>query len=426
MKRLLISLALLLVAAASLSAEDKTVPNFKFYGFVRNYFTFDTRVSTAGTEDFYYWMPKDVKMVNGADINDVCSFRFAAITTRLGVDISGYEFSGYKIGGKIEADFYAGLTGVTGTAQLRLRQAFATVAKDGRSWKIGQAWHPMAADLPDIFSLESGAPFGPFSRTPLVQFDWKFADALSLTTAAIWQMQYTSTGPEGASANYIKYGCTPELYLGLNYKKDKTTLRLGADLLSIMPRQVNNVKMRKDNVFRLDADRITTWNVFLYGASSIGKMDLKAKLTYANDGSHFNLIGGYGVKAIDDTYGYWTYAATRNATGWATLSYKGLGRWVPSMLLGYSKLFGTPVDVLGNKNDDGTYIYRWVKNSADVVDYLFRVQPEVIYNLGKLQFGLEYMLTGANYGKPDARMHAVDGLHLVLNHRVQMLVKLNF
>ena len=417
MKKLFAALAALTLSVVLL-AEDSNVPHFKLYGFVRNYFAYDSRVSTAGTEDLYYWMPKDIKMVGNTDVNNVSTFRFAALTTRLGVDISGYEFSGYKIGGKIESDFYAGITGVTGTAQLRLRQAYVTVAKNGRNWKIGQAWHPMAADLPDIFSLESGAPFGPFSRTPQVQLEWNLSSGLSLTAAAIWQMQYTSTGPEGASANYIKYGCTPELYLGLNYKQDKTTLRLGGDVLSIKPRLVS--------AKGLAADRITTWNVFLYGAGSIGGLNLKAKLTYANDGSHFNLIGGYGVAAIDDETGNWTFAATRNATGWATMSYKGLGNWVPSLFLGYSKVFGTPVDVLGDKKDDGSYMYRWVKNSADTVDYLFRVQPELIYNLGKLQFGLEYMLTGANYGKPDARMHAVDRLHLVLNHRVQMMVKLNF
>ena len=417
MKKLFAALAALTLSVVLL-AEDSNVPHFKLYGFVRNYFAYDSRVSTAGTEDLYYWMPKDIKMVGNTDVNNVSTFRFAALTTRLGVDISGYEFSGYKIGGKIESDFYAGITGVTGTAQLRLRQAYVTVAKNGRNWKIGQAWHPMAADLPDIFSLESGAPFGPFSRTPQVQLEWNLSSGLSLTAAALWQMQYTSTGPEGASANYIKYGCTPELYLGLNYKQDKTTLRLGGDVLSIKPRLVS--------AKGLAADRITTWNVFLYGAGSIGDLNLKAKLTYANDGSHFNLIGGYGVAAIDDETGNWTFAATRNATGWATLSYKGLGNWVPSLFLGYSKVFGTPVDVLGDKKDDGSYMYRWVKNSADTVDYLFRVQPELIYNLGKLQFGLEYMLTGANYGKPDARMHAVDQLHLVLNHRVQMMVKLNF
>ena len=417
MKKLFAALAALTLSVVLL-AEDSNVPHFKLYGFVRNYFAYDSRVSTAGTEDLYYWMPKDIKMVGNTDVNNVSTFRFAALTTRLGVDISGYEFSGYKIGGKIESDFYAGITGVTGTAQLRLRQAYVTVAKNGRNWKIGQAWHPMAADLPDIFSLESGAPFGPFSRTPQVQLEWNLSSGLSLTAAALWQMQYTSTGPEGASANYIKYGCTPELYLGLNYKQDKTTLRLGGDVLSIKPRLVS--------AKGLAADRITTWNVFLYGAGSIGDLNLKAKLTYANDGSHFNLIGGYGVASIDDETGNWSFAATRNATGWATLSYKGLGNWVPSLFLGYSKVFGTPVDVLGDKKDDGSYMYRWVKNSADTVDYLFRVQPELIYNLGKLQFGLEYMLTGANYGKPDARMHAVDQLHLVLNHRVQMMVKLNF
>ncbi len=418
MKRMLFAAAALLAISTSLFAEDQAKPKFKLYGFVRNYFAYDSRVSTAGTDDLYYWMPKDVKMVGTTDVNEVSSFRFAALTSRLGLDITGYEFDGYKIGGKFEADFYAGLTGNTGTAQLRLRQAFVTVAKNGRSWKIGQAWHPMAADLPDIFSLESGAPFGPFSRTPLVQFDLGLTETLSLTTAAIWQMQYTSTGPEGASANYIKYGCIPELYAGINFKSGKTTLRLGADVLSIKPRLVS--------ASGFAADRITTWNVFLYGAGSIGKLDLKTKLTYANDGSHFNLIGGYGVTSIDETTGNWNFAATRNATGWATLSYKGLGRWVPSMLLGYSKLLGTSVDVLGDKNDSGAYKYRWVKNNADVVDYIFRVQPELIYNLGKLQFGMEYMLTGVNYGLSNDRMNAVGNLHLLFNHRVQALVRLNF
>ena len=37
---------------------------------------------------------------------------------------------------------------------------------------IGQAWHPMAADMPDIFSLEAGSPFGPFNRSPQVNFEW--------------------------------------------------------------------------------------------------------------------------------------------------------------------------------------------------------------------------------------------------------------
>lgn len=409
---------MLLLAASVLSAQDNK-PQFKVYGFLRNYFTYDSRNSTAGTEDFYYWMPKDIDYVKGTDVdkNAVSTFRFAALTSRLGVDLSGLEYDGYKVGGKFEADFYSGVSGNTGTAQLRLRQAFITVGKDNRSWKIGQAWHPMAADLPDIFSLESGAPFGPFSRTPLVQFDLKMGNVVSFTAAAIWQMQFCSTGPEGVSANYIKYGCTPEVYAGFNFKSGKNTVRIGGDVLSIKPRQVNANGLAKD--------RITTWNVFLYGASSIGALDLKTKLTYANDGSHFNMIGGYGVYALDEKSDSWDLVATRNASGWATLSYKK-GKLVPSLLLGYSKNLGTPYDVFGDKDASGAYMYRWAKNSAESIDYIFRVQPEVIYNLGKLQFGLEYMLTGVNYGDKGPNICASGNLHMVMNHRVQMMVKLNF
>lgn len=418
MKKIFIALVALAALSVSTLAQDAPKLQFKPYGFVRNYFAYDSRVSTAGTEDFYYWMPKDVKMVGGEDVNNVSSFRFAALTSRLGLDIVGYEIDGYKISARFETDFYSGLTGNTGTAQLRLRQAFVTVAKDQRTWKIGQTWHPMAADLPDIFSLESGAPFGPFSRTPQVQFDVKLSDAVSFTTAALWQMQFTSTGPEGASANYIKYGCTPELYAGFSFKSGKNLLRVGGDVLSIKPRQVSSKGFAWD--------RLTTWTAFMYGATSLGGLDLKAKLTYANDGGHFNMIGGYGVTAIDPETQSWDFAATRNASGWMTLSYKKLGRWVPSMLLGYVRMFGTPVDVLQDKDDSGAYKYIWVKNSANVLDQMFRVQPEVIYNLGKLALGLEYMATGVEYGKPNARMLASTDLHWVINHRVQMMVKYTF
>ena len=188
MKRTVISL-LLLVLCGSAFAQDK-VGTLKPYGFVRNYFAFDTRESVAGTEDFFFYVPKDVNITSdGTDLNEQPTFRFAALTTRLGVDLVGFEYEGFKIGGKIETDFYSGVSGVTGTAQLRLRQAFATIGKNDWQVTAGQTWHPMAADMPDVFSLNTGAPFGPFSRTPQVKLDWKVADGISFTGAAIWQMQ---------------------------------------------------------------------------------------------------------------------------------------------------------------------------------------------------------------------------------------------
>ena len=125
--------------------------HFKPYGFIRNYAVMDTRESVYGTEDFFYYVPKDIKMVNGTDLNAQKTFAFAAITSRIGLDVTGYEVSGWNVGAKLEADFYAGVSGVTGTALFRLRQAYLTLGKNAVSFKIGQAWHPMAADMPHVF-----------------------------------------------------------------------------------------------------------------------------------------------------------------------------------------------------------------------------------------------------------------------------------
>jgi len=417
MKKLIILASALAVCASAFAEgaveEKKAEPHFKFYGFVRTYVAFDTHESSAGTGDLYYYMPKDrdISPTTGEDLNENPSFRYLSLTSRLGVDVLGYEFGGYKIGGKIEADFYSGLSGSTGTATFRLRQAYVTVGKKSRNWKIGQAWHPMAADLPDIFSLESGAPFGPFSRTPQINFETKLADKLSLTAAAIWQMQYTSTGPSGASADYIKYSLIPEFYLGFNFKWNKNIFRIGGEYLSIKPRNLNLLKTERVS------DRLNTFNLFQYGQFGAGNWTIKEKITYANDGSHMNLVGGYGVSKIN-TDGSWEYSASRNVSGWATVQYKKKDcPWVPSILLGYIKNFGTPEVIIGEF---------WKKNNADSVNQMFRIQPEILYNLGKLSFGLEYMWTSVNYGKPNEYKLATEDLHWVNNHRIQALVKFTF
>ena len=261
---LLLSAALIALCAMNASAAEtaqKAEPknNIKLYGFIRNYLIFDSRESVSGTGDLFYYLPKDVKMNEAGtqDLNAASSFRFLALTSRLGVDVTGYSIENVHFGAKIEADFYSGLgsasdvkgyfpsnTKISGTAAMRLRQAYATVTwkelgdegKNSLALKMGQAWHPMGADFPHVFSLEIGAPFGPFSRTPLVQADYNLGKNWTLTGAAITQMQYNSQGPIGASPLYMKYGMTPEIYAGLTYKSNGFLVRGGVDVLSIKPR----------------------------------------------------------------------------------------------------------------------------------------------------------------------------------------------
>ena len=405
-KRFIVA-AFLLAAALGANAQET---QFKWYGFIRNYAVADSRESVYGTEDFFYYLPKDRNIVDGQDLNAQRTFAFAAITSRLGLDVSGYQVEGWKVGAKLEADFYAGVSGVTGTALFRLRQAFLTMNKNAVTLKVGQAWHPMAADMPHVFALNTGAPFGPFSRTPQATLDLKLSSELTLTASAIWQMQYTSAGPNGASADYIKYAGTPEVYLGLAYKANGFAAKAGVDVLSIKPRHNDGV--------RKVSDRITTVSPFLYAEYSKGLFAVKAKTIFAQAGEHMNLNGGYGVSAVNGD-GSCEYAPTRNSSSWISFSY---GKKAQVVLFGgYVRNFGTAKELVGQ-------LY-FSKNSFSNMNRMFRVTPEFIYNLGKVAFGLEYELTGVQYGSfgvNDRHGLATENLHWICNNRIQLMVKYTF
>ena len=268
--------------------------HFKPYGFIRNYFTFDSRESMSGTGDLYNYQPYDeawnqaegeqyMTGVARQDLNAVSTFRFLSLTTRVGVNIVGYKWRNTEFGAKIEADFYAGLSTkvyhpVTGVAQFRLRQAYVTLGWDslpmlnGKDFArvdltIGQTWHPMAADLCDVISLASGAPFGPFNRSPQVKMDARLGKYVTITGSLLWQMQYCSVGPSttGASiqaADFIMYSKTPEAYLGLSVHTNGFLLRAGADVLSIKPRQIGSVTVGGNTISR-------RWLVGIYAAPRI-------------------------------------------------------------------------------------------------------------------------------------------------------------
>lgn len=429
--------------------------HYKVYGFIRNYFAYDNREGVAGTGDLFYWSPKNnskslVYDNEGNVVDDktlVNQFRFLSLTSRVGLDVSGYKIAGMEFGAKIEADFYAGLTGSTGTAQLRLRQAFATIKwaeigpKNNMSagMKIGQAWHPLAADMPDIYSLETGAPFGPFSRTPLVQADYFFGKHFSLTGATIWQMQYSSAGPDGISANYIKYGCLPEFYIGLNYSNAGFTGRIGYDVLSIKPRNfVGDIRVK---------DRMTASLGFVYLQYKKDKLSLKAKTLLGQAGEHLGLMSGYTdfiENPIENPTKH-TYAPLNTSSTWMSVSYGK--KLVGSLFLGYIKQLGTfkelPVlPIIGTAE----YLVYMNKNGVTAagegssINSMFRVEPELTYNIGKFTIGIEYMLTGAQFGEqvigsndnPDTVLAGIrkglylGNLHWVMNHRIQAMVKFTF
>ena len=472
MKKTAILLSLLLSVSAFAQTEAKSdAPvkdhlqnHFKMYGFIRNYFIYDSRESVSGTADLFYYLPKDVSIANKGteyemDKNAAASFRFLALTSRLGVDVSGYHIGNVHFGAKIEGDFYSGLssvddaknpgvktwfpanTKIMGTATARLRQAYATITwkdlpmcKDQKAsvgLKIGQAWHPMGSDMPHVFSLETGAPFGPFSRTPQVTMDASLGNHWVLSASAIWQMQYQSAGPVGTSAIYMKYGKTPEVYLGLTYKHKNFLARAGADLVSIKPR----VYGTKDSYTVKVSDRKTSLLYYLYAQYSYKSFAIKAKTTYGEGGEHMNLMSGY-AKVGENPDGSWEYASLRNSSSWLSMT---VGKkWQGVLYLGYVKNLGLAKEA--DKPLAKSDVY-FCSNGFSNLNQMYRINPQFIYNIGKLNLGMEYQWTAVQYGEYqnnvyepgaepvvslDKRGLASEGLHWVGNHRVNLMVKYNF
>ncbi|MCF0174588.1 MAG: hypothetical protein HUJ95_04525 [Bacteroidales bacterium] len=393
-------------------------PTVKLYGFVRNYMSLDTRACKAGTEDLFTHVPMDENWNedHSVDLNKVTTTRFLALTSRLGVD-AAYEIKGFKFAAKIEADFY---NKNGSTAIFRLRQAYVTLNKGIFSMKVGQAWHPMAADMVDVFSLNTGAPFAPFSRTPVLLFDFKATENLVATVGAIYQMQYLSQGPNGSSQDYIKHGGF-ELYAGLSYVGKNFTARVGADVLSIVPRWQGKVGGVTTNV----KDRLTTVNPYIFAKYAKDAFSIQAKAVYHQGGEHISLLGGYALLSTDNASKY-TYTPTHGITANISTYYKFADGWKAVLLLGYHKNFGLMKEI--DFVNLTTFYYN--SNGAKNLNSAFRVTPEIVYTIGKFDVGVEYECTGATYGNWATGLKskglATEQLRTVANHRVQLMVKFSF
>ena len=411
-------------------AKAQEKPSVKLYGFIRNYACFDTRESLTSNSEQFYYMPKD-KFIdpNGKDINEQPNMMLLSITTRLGVNITGPEFLGSKTSAKIEADF-AGFG--TSNTVLRIRQAYAKMDWEKNSVLAGQAWHPMMGDMmPDVFSLETGAPFTPFSRSPQVRYDYKNKN-FTLTATALYQFQYTSYGPDGASFNYARNAAVPELYFQAMYKNGGFMMGAGVDLLTLKPRQsytmgtpvnptdVPNGKDSNGNptyTYKCYEDPVVSISPTVFASYKKGDWGVKGRFTYAQNAAHLSMISGYGVTKVKDN-GEQEYGTLNSLNGWIDITNKqqlkkGYLTWC--WFVGYTKNLGCNDDIVG------PVYMRGEKN----MDSMWRDALSILYTHNAMSVGLEWSSTTVAYGKADSRYKMSD-THKVTNERICLMLKYNF
>ena len=414
MKKISACITLLLVFAASTNGQERKI-NFKPYGFFSNYGYFDSHASLQVAEGLFNIMPLDSEPdASGRDLNQVCSAKFLAITTRMGVDITSEEsVLGALPHVRIETDF-GGYSG-SGT-MLRLRQAYLELGWNSCNALVGQTWHPFSGDLrPDVFSLGTGSPFNPFNRSPQIRFDYRPNDCLTASAAAIWQFQYASVGLDGkSSASVARNAVLPELYTGINYIQDHFSFGGGVSYLTIKPLCT---LVDADGLSHKTGSHCSGINLLAQGCYKAGLLTLKGKVVYGQNTSHLLQPSGYGVTYSDGRQ--IRYSPLHNISSWVTASYGEELRY--GLLLGYFQNLGS-----AGQNFTGN-IVMWGNHAGcpTSLDNVFRVNPLVTRRFGALTLGAEYEWTCAFYGT----MHSngrVRNTHPVSNHRAGILFRYDF
>lgn len=423
------------------------------YGFVRNYFNYDSRNTYTVCGGEYNMQPLDedwnmsetqaaASGLERTDLNAVPQAHLLALTTRIGLNLEGLEVWGAQASGKIEGDF-AGFS--TTNNVFRIRQAYAKLnwksEQDSKELLVGQTWHPLSGDImPEVLGMAAGAPFRPHSRTPQARFIQTFG-SFGYTAAALYQLQYMNQGPSysnGAwgrtnSTSFANTAVVPELFLGFNYKAKGLYVQLGGDLQMIRPRTFGVATGADLNDYKVDVDEtVVSFTPTLYAQYTAGRFAVKARTMLAENTSHLNmLMSGYAVTAMNPD-GSWEYTPLRNSTSYVNFAYT-LGkekRYRADLFFGYMKNLGladagasiiakTPGSDVANTN----YVY--CKGNYTNINSFFRVAPSISYNLKHFNFGLEYEYNLVSYGtlQTDGTVTPDRG---VVGHRVCALFKYNF
>ncbi len=388
--------------------ENRTKLNF--YGFVRNDFTFDSRQNLAAVGELFYFMPLD-RNINalGEDLNAIPNSRFLAITSRVGVDIAT-SFDNLDISAKLEADFCGAAPNIV---TLRIRHAYVNFLWNKKhKLLIGQGWHPMVeGTIPSIVSLNTGAPFNPFSRAPQLRYDY-ISNNFEFTASATYQLQYASPGPTGISTTYQVFGGLPELNLGVKYKYKGFQASLQGNYLGIKPRttalNTDSIQVKVD-----DFSHSISASFFL--AYSKDLFSIKARTIIGQNLGHILMISGYGVSNTLDN-GTWEYSSLNQSSSWINITYGE--KYVAGIFGGYIKNLGATKDFIST---DKIYV-RGFNN----VDQIFRVAPSFRWNWKNLCLGAEYEFTGVMYGDKVNPNGSVTDTHMVGNHRLYAHVIYSF
>lgn len=368
---------------SAFSQSQSDAYSLKFSGFVRADAIFDTRQTVEAREGFLLFYPKKpVYDLNGKDINDRPAFNQYAMTTRINATASGPDVLGAKVKAFIEGDF----TGASNADNnsMRLRHGFISLQWTKTRLMLGQYWHPLDLPemIPNVLSLNTGAPFHSFSRQPQVRVDYK-TGKINLAAVAASQRDYVNNGPQGSTSVYLRNSVIPNLHGQIQYKSSALFAGAGLDYKKLTPRLVtDSMYSTRESLNCLSYTAFVSWNP--------GRASVKAQYVYGQALNDHLMMGGFGVSHTDPLTHKRTYSPLNYHSVWVNTQLS-FGHWQPSLFAGFTANSGSREVLTGP-------VYA---RDADI-GYVYRMAPMITYVNGRFSFMAEVEYTAAAYGENDA------------------------
>lgn len=403
----LIFLSNLLCAQNSLEQKSENLkPQLSFSGFVRADAAFDTRLVSDSREGFFLFYPKPVvRDKYGDDVNARAGFNQYATMSRLSGNISGTNVLNAKASAVLEADF----TGHSNEDYngFRLRHAYIKLQWKNAKLLAGQYWTPMdvAEALPRVNSLNTGAPFHSFNRSPQIRFEYRTGN-FNWIWAALSQRDLASPGPSGVSQIYLRTAVIPNLHFQLQYKNENVLAGAGIDYKELSPRLLTDSLVKTN-------EKVRSMAAIAFAKISTNPLDIIVQGVYGQNLFEHLMLGGYAVENTDLPAGKRSYINLNHFYVWTDIStrthpVKG------GIFAGYALNLGT-------LREATPIFYGRTQN----IESIMRISSRVQYSIDAFALMAEAEVTSAAYGIPD-EFYKFSTTERVNNLRIQFSVAYNF
>lgn len=379
---LCILIATLALPTQKIHSQEQKKITLKPYGFVKFSAWYDSRQVDGTRDDLMLYYPLNRSTgADGTDLNARPSLNFSAMSTRAGIRFSGPEALGAKTSALIESD-YTG-AGSTQSNSFRLRHAYVDLRWEKTELLMGQSWHPMFVPevFPDLYSLNTGAPFQPFIRNPQISFRY-YRGKNRLEATLLTQRDNTSDGPLGRSPVYLKNAALPNIHLQWQFKKEALVLGAAYDYKRIVPLLYTNKGYPTH-------ETVEGHSFMAFARTGTKDWNWRIKAIYGQNLTEHLLLGGYAVRDVEQQTGKISFTPTNHLFLWSEVCFER-GPFHYGIFGGYAKNFGT------SHPNKGQYYAK-----GHDIDQLMRVSPIFSYSSGPLKLAGELEYTRAYYGTPD-------------------------